>query len=205
MWERLIRLEVPFYHQHYEFTCGPASLMMAMKHFDREMPLSRDLEVDIWREASMVEVYGTSRYGLAYSAAVRGFGAKVFSNLASFGFVDKLEPRVENINRRLLELFFQERRRRCLELGVKEQKAAISTDVLRAELASDSVPLLLTNAIHFSDEDIPHWVVVTGMDDRMAYFNNPLADRANEAFPLGTFNTILGYKGHQCAVSISGR
>ena len=72
---RPIHLKVPFYRQHYDFTCGPASLMMVMKYFDNNLHLSKDLETDIWREDNMVEVYGTSRYGLAYSAAVRGFYA----------------------------------------------------------------------------------------------------------------------------------
>lgn len=30
-------LKVPFYKQHYDFTCGPASLMMAMKYFDEHL------------------------------------------------------------------------------------------------------------------------------------------------------------------------
>ena len=88
-------------------------------------------------------------------------------------------------------------------LGVEEKRTAISATLLREELASGAVPLLLTNARHFSDEDIPHWVVVTGMDAYRAYVNNPLAGRGDQALPLGAFNSILGYKGHQCAVSIS--
>lgn len=86
---------------------------------------------------------------------------------------------------------------------MEEKRTAISATLLREELASGAVPLLLTNARHFSDEDIPHWVVVTGMDAYRAYVNNPLAGRGDQALPLGAFNSILGYKGHQCAVSIS--
>jgi predicted double-glycine peptidase len=71
-----IRLHIPFYRQHYDFTCGPASLMMAMKYLGSNVHLSKDSEIDIRREGNMVEVYGTSRYGMAYSAAIRGFGAR---------------------------------------------------------------------------------------------------------------------------------
>jgi hypothetical protein len=48
-------LEVPFYRQRFEFTCGAACLMMAMKYFDPSLKLTKDLEIDIWREANLVE------------------------------------------------------------------------------------------------------------------------------------------------------
>jgi hypothetical protein len=39
-----MHLNVPFYRQHYDFTCGPASLMMAMKCFDEHLRLTKNLE-----------------------------------------------------------------------------------------------------------------------------------------------------------------
>ena len=85
-----IHLDIPFYRQHYDFTCGPASLMMAMKYLDRDTPLAKDLEIDIWREGNLVAVCGTSRFGLAYSAAVRGFSARVTSNTGGTRFCRKV-------------------------------------------------------------------------------------------------------------------
>ena len=64
-----ISLNIPFYRQHYDFTCGPASLMMAMKYLDNDMRLGKELEIDLWREGNLVAICGTSRYGLAFSAA----------------------------------------------------------------------------------------------------------------------------------------
>ena len=87
-----IHLDIPFYRQHYDFTCGPASLMMAMKYLDNDLRLGKDLEIDLWREGSLMTVYGTSRYGLAYSAMVRGFSASVTSNTGGLDFVDKFDP-----------------------------------------------------------------------------------------------------------------
>jgi len=55
-----IRLNIPFYRQHYDFTCGPASLMMAMKYFDYNLHVVKDVEIDVWREGNMVELYGMS-------------------------------------------------------------------------------------------------------------------------------------------------
>ncbi len=49
-----IQLNIPFYRQHYDFTCGPASLMMAMKYLDKEVRLGKELELDLWREGTLV-------------------------------------------------------------------------------------------------------------------------------------------------------
>jgi predicted double-glycine peptidase len=40
-------LEIPFYRQRFEFTCGEACLMTAMKYFDPSLKLTKDLEIDI--------------------------------------------------------------------------------------------------------------------------------------------------------------
>jgi hypothetical protein len=50
-----VALNVPFYHQQQDFTCGSASLMMAMKYFNPSLEMSVDLEIDIWRESNLVE------------------------------------------------------------------------------------------------------------------------------------------------------
>ena len=84
--------------------------MMAMKYFDKRLPLTKNLEINIWREGNMVEVYGTSRFGLAYSAVVRGFSARVTSNTGRIDFVDRLIPPLENLNTHMLKLHFYERR-----------------------------------------------------------------------------------------------
>ncbi|MDG6925750.1 MAG: peptidase C39 family protein [Nitrososphaerota archaeon] len=197
-----LRLEVPFYRQSFDFTCGPASLMMVMKYLDREMKLSKSLEMDIWREASMVEIYGASRYGLAFSAAIRGFGARVISNLGSYGFVDKLEPRIEGVNRSMMRLFFLERKRRCMELGVEDVKGRIKSTTLFRELTSFRVPLLLMDGQPLIGEDVPHWVVVTGHDRGNFYINNPLSNSADDAIQMDRMEKMIGYKGDECLVSV---
>lgn len=200
-----IRLKVPSFRQHYDFTCGPASLMMAMKYFDGSMGLTKELEMGIWREGNMIEIYGTSRYGLAFSAAIRGFTVMVFSNVEGFGFVDKLTPRVEGLNRKMLRLFFEERRKRCLKLGVRERRVkSITIEILRAALLSNELPLLLTSSRFFGEkDDLPHWIVVTGLTDREILVNNPLGARGSSPFQLTTLRDLIGYKGDQCMVTVT--
>ena len=54
-------LSVPFYKQTTEFTCGPSSLMMAMKSVDPKKKLTRTEEIQIWREATTI--FMTSGHG----------------------------------------------------------------------------------------------------------------------------------------------
>lgn len=200
-----IHLNVPFYRQHYDFTCGPASLMMAMKYFDEHLHLTKDLEVDIWREGNMVEVYGTSRYGLAYSAAFRGFCARVTSNSNRIDFVDRLVPPVKELNTRVLKLHFYERRARCRKLGVEEKQEIITGEAIYNSLLSNHVPLVVTNALFCRGENLPHWIALSGVDDKFVYFNNPLdVNPLKRKLELSALQKVVGYRGSQSMVEIWG-
>ena len=120
--------------------------MMAMKHFDEHLSLTKDLEIDIWREANMVEMYGTSRFGLAYAAAIRGFCAIVTSKSNSIDFVDTVCRSISNLNQQALKLHFYERRARCKKMGVQERHRTITGQVIYDSLLSKHVPLLVTSA-----------------------------------------------------------
>lgn len=206
MKENRTSLFIPLYRQQFDFTCGPASLMMAMKYFQKKLDLTKDLELDIWREATMVEIYGTSRYGLAFSAAIRGFGAKIFANVKEAGFVKKIEPMIGKVDQDQLNFFLQERRDRCANLGVEEEKIEkITEKLLRDTIAAGSVPLLLSNTEFFSAEDIPHWIVITGIDRKYLYINNPDGKKARQRISLGSLYDVIGYKGDQCMVTISNK
>lgn len=169
-----IHLPLPFYRQHYDFTCGPACLMMAMKYLDDTLVLSKDMEIDIWREANLVAVPGTSRYGLAFSAATRGFSARVASNTGGLDYADKFVPPLDDEAMQVLMEQFSERRARCKKLGVHERKEPVTGKILGESLFSNHVPLIVTNASFHSDEDLPHWVAVTGIDDKFCTSTIPL-------------------------------
>jgi predicted double-glycine peptidase len=167
-----IHLDIPFYRQHFDFTCGPACLMMAMKYRDHNLRLGNDLEIDIWREGNLVAVPGTSRFGLAYSAAVRGFSARVTSNTGGLDFVDKIN------------------------LPLNEPDMEILRDMFH-------VPVIVTNTRFFSNEDLPHWIAVTGIDDKFMYFNNPSdANHRKRKTGLPALQEFVGYHGAQSMVEV---
>ena len=198
-----INLKVPFYKQHYDFTCGPASLMMAIKYFDNNLNLGKDLEIDIWREGNLVEVYGTSRYGLAYSAAIRGLNARVTSNTDEIDFVDRFIPPLKDLNMQVLKLHFNERRHRCRKLGVNDRQLAITENIIYDALLSGHIPLVVTNALFCEKENLPHWVVITGIDNRFVYINNPLDTNSRKRkLALSALQKVIGYVGEQSMVEV---
>lgn len=198
-----VHLDIPFYRQHYDFTCGPASLMMAMKYLDNDLHLGMDLEIDLWREGNLVAVLGTSRFGLAFSAAVRGFSARVTSNTGGLDFVDKFDPPLDGPAMEILRGLFYERRARCRKLGVWERQQSITEKTLRESLFSNRIPLIVTNSLFNCMEDLPHWVVVTGIDDKFLYFSSPSDTRPKKRKTgLPTLPEFVGYHGEQSMVEV---
>lgn len=198
-----IHLDLPFYRQHWDYTCGPASLMMAMKYLDDGVHTDRDLEIDIWREATFVAARGTSRYGLAFAAAVRGFSARATSSTGGIDFQERLGSILDAPEMQLLRDQFAERRARCSRLGVRERQETITGDTIRRSLESGHVPVLVTSALFYCDDDLPHWVAVTGMDDAFLFFNNP-----DDVWPrerriaLAELGQFVGYHGDQSMVEV---
>ncbi|MFA4861440.1 peptidase C39 family protein [Methanoregula sp.] len=198
-----IHLDIPFYRQHYDFTCGPASLIMAMKYLDKNLRPGKDLEIEIWREATLGAVCGTSRYGLAYSAATRGFSARVTSNTGGIDFPDWIVPLLNDSETQMLENLFSERRTRCRNLGVRETQETLTDKTISRSLHHNHVPLIVTNSLFYCNEDCPHWIVVSGIDDEFLYFNNPFdAKPKKRKTDLSMLSEFIGYHGDQSMVEV---
>lgn len=198
-----IHLEIPFYRQHWDFTCGPASLMMAMKYLDPETRLGKDLEIAIWREANMVVSRGSGRFGLAYAAAVRGFYCRVTSSSREIDYVGRLASHLDDAEMRLLEEQFSERRARCRERGIRERVTAVTPGAIRGSLLANRVPLLLTSTRWYCGEDLPHWVAVSGIDSARLYYRNPDDPRPRRrAVARPELGQFAGYRGSQAMVEI---
>ncbi|WP_321507242.1 peptidase C39 family protein [uncultured Methanoregula sp.] len=198
-----IHLKIPFYRQHYDFTCGPASLMMAMKYLDENLRLGKGMEIDVWREATLGVVCGTSRYGLAYSAVTRGFSARVTSNTGGIDFARWCLSRLNDPEMQMLTDLFYERRARCRNLGVRERQERITGETISKSLFLNHVPLIITNSLFRSREDLPHWVTVTGIDDRWMYFNDPFDTRPKQSKAgLPALQGFIGYHGDQSMVEV---
>jgi len=200
------KLPIPFYKQASQFTCGPACLMMTMKFFLPSLRLTRGLEFDIWREANLVESYGTSKEGLALGAARRGFDVYTIGRYRPHSFVDAIADKLKSLDYRMLELLYRDTRRKFIALGLRNIDHSVRLTELKDALRKHHVPILLTSTSLFGEkEGLPHWVVLTGYSGNTWLLNNPLARSRNTQINETELENHIGYRGIQCAVLVAGR
>jgi len=53
-----LKFNVPYYAQSSDFSCGPACVLMVMKHFNPNLHLTRALEYEVWRQCNMIGIRG---------------------------------------------------------------------------------------------------------------------------------------------------
>jgi predicted double-glycine peptidase len=197
-------LEIPFYRQRFDFTCGAACLMMAMKYFDPNLKLTKDLEIDIWREANLVEDWSTCGRGLAYSAAKRGFGARIVASVDDIPFKERILRVSPTADPDVLEFFFRDMQRRALALDVKEVRREVTIEEVISALELGEIPIVLVNARFLHREDTPHWVVVRGYSRREVFIHDPLwkvPQRGGVA--ARRFKEMTGYGTGQVMIALS--
>ena len=200
-----LHLRIPFHKQTSQFTCGPASLLMAMKFFQPTLRLTKGLELDIWRESNLVESYGTSKEGLAVAAARRGFSAYTMGISRKHSFIDEISHEIPSVDKGVLEFLYRDIRSKFHAMGLSNVNRPIKLQTLKALLTKSHIPLFLTSTSLFGGkEDLPHWIVLTGYSDNALYVNNPLSKEPNTRVERERLERNLGYRGIQCAVVIRG-
>lgn len=170
--ERLL----PLYAQTTRFTCGPASLMMAMQALDGRAPDRRE-EIALWREATTLITQtgpgGCDPHGLALAARARGFAPRILSS------TDRamLTERVETDDRRELITFVQE------DLQARTAAAGIPFELRRFEVAEiaalldrGGLALLLVSQFPTHGRHTPHWIVAHHHQDGVFLVNDPWPD-----------------------------
>ena len=168
---------VPFYSQTLEFTCGPASLMMAMKALKPKLKLTRQLELRLWREATTIFMTsghgGCTPYGLALSAFHRGLHAELFTPSDTVMFIDSVRNEEKReVIRIVQEDFLQEIHRRGLPL----QERHLSLSEMEQRFHAGAIPVVLISAYRLTGDKSPHWVVVCGFDAKFIYIHEPYVD-----------------------------
>ncbi len=180
---------VPFYEQTLDFTCGASSLMMAMQALSPELSLDRTLELRIWREATTVFMTsghgGCGPFGLALAAHSRGYRAEVYVNDRGVPLVDSVRsPEKKEVMRLVHEDMLAEVER----LGIPVTYEALGLEQLAARFDAGAVPLVLISSYRIYAEKFPHWVVVTGFDERFVYVHDPYVDYDRGETPMDSMN-----------------
>lgn len=206
---------VPYYAQTLDFTCGPAALMMAMKALDDSVELGRHLELRLWRESTTI--YMTSGHGgcgpegLALAAHARGFDVAVYVNQDGPLMLESVRSTEK---REVVTLVHEDFMRDVREAGIPFRREAIGVDDLAAAFADGAIPVVLISLYRFHRKRAPHWVTVTGFDERYVYVNDPwvetktgrtATDCINLPIPRGGFDRMARYgrSGERAVLLIS--
>jgi ribosomal protein S18 acetylase RimI-like enzyme len=170
-------VKVPYYEQTLDFTCGPACLMMAMKALDSKVMLSRQLELQLWRETTTIFMTsghgGCGPYGLALAAYQRGFDLEIFVNEKSIFLVDSVRsPEKKEVMRLVQESFMEQ----LEHLPIEVHHGTLAVDALQEKCEAGGIPVVLISSYRIYGERFPHWIVVTGFDDHYVYSHDPFVD-----------------------------
>jgi len=204
-----LKFSIPYYAQTSEFTCGPACILMVMKHFDPKLKLNRHLEFDVWRQSNMIGIRGSDPYGLSVPLIDAGFEVRLVTRwrrmISEKPWRSRLRAHYSSEEIQLSLFGARENRCRTLKrhLPVLYKRPAV-TDVVRATQEGD-VPVALVHMGVVHHLNIPHWVVVTDADAQNVSFNDPYPPKGKRDLVLShkTFQKILDDIGTRIGVSPS--
>lgn len=176
------RLAVPYYRQTTEFTCGPASLMMAMSALKPDLEKNQALELQLWRESTTIFMTaghgGCGPHGLALAAERRGFDVDMYLSEQDILFIDS----VRNPDKRQIITLVQEdfmRQLRQSSVGIHYRR--LTLDELTEHLDAGRIPLILISTYRINRNKAPHWVVVSAHDSHFIYIHDPDMEEGQHA------------------------
>jgi ribosomal protein S18 acetylase RimI-like enzyme len=169
--------KVPYYQQTLEFTCGPSAILMAMNALDKNVSLDRTEELRLWRESTTIFMTsghgGCGPYGLALATWHRGFDVEVFVNEPGVMFVDSVRSADK---KEVMKLVQEDFVKELSTLPVKIHYGALNVDDLEKHFYAGGIPVVLISSYRIYKEKFPHWVVVTGFDERYIYMHDSFVD-----------------------------
>jgi len=200
----MVSLDVPLYRQTMDFSCGPASLLMAFKHLDPSAPFDQTEEVAVWRDTNMVAIWGSARYGMAHASLLRGFSTEMISDARGLGFAERTRKRRPDIDMGVMGYFFEHSKASARRLGLVERSRTPALADAERALVAGSLPIALVSTALFDEDDIPHWVVISGVTKRRVRINNPLGRRV-ESYPIEDFMRHFGFFGEHTLIVVGKR
>jgi ribosomal protein S18 acetylase RimI-like enzyme len=168
---------IPWLAQTTPFSCGPASLMMAMSAFENQYEPTPLDEIEIWRSATTIYMTsghgGCHPFGLALAAIERGFAAEIWVNQDATLFIEGVRnPQKKRVIDLVHQHFLQQVQQRNVPVHYEEM-----TQVEMVNLFEQGANILILISTYRLDrKKVPHWVVMSGYDDACLYFHDPDLD-----------------------------
>jgi ribosomal protein S18 acetylase RimI-like enzyme len=169
-----ILLDIPYYAQTLDFTCGTASLMMAMKFFKPSLEMTRTLELMLWKESTLIFMSagfgGCSPVGLAAAAGRRGFKVKIMMGSRRTPFLSSVRSQEK---KEVVKIVHEALKQEAKQVGVVEEYRNFNFPDIAEALRRGSVPIVLISTYRLHKDRSPHYVVVTGFDRQHVYYHDP--------------------------------
>jgi len=205
----MTRLNMPYYAQSAEFTCGPACVLMVVKHLEPGRRIDRSLEFEVWRQCNMIGIRGADPYGLSVPLMSAGYEVRLLTQrrqaINAVQWRHRLRRRFSRDEVELSLFGMRQNRARALKLRLRVTlKRPTVSDILQA-LVEGYVPIVLVHMGVVHSLDIPHWVVVTAADHKMVRFNDPYPPRGRKGItlPHSKFQKIIDDIGTRTGFSPS--
>ncbi|MFG1499507.1 GNAT family N-acetyltransferase/peptidase C39 family protein [Halobacteriovorax sp. XZX-3] len=203
---------IPYYQQTTDFTCGPSALMMALRFLRPKIKLNQELELDLWREATTIYMAsghgGCGPHGIALAAANRGLKTEIYINRKSSLFTDTVRDKKK---KQVIELVQSNFEKKLKEVGVKTHFKNYGISKIREIIEGGGLALVLISAYRLTETKVPHWIVITNIDDEFIYFNDPdlkdnqdKVDNINIPVGIDEFEKMAKYGSGQlkCVISL---
>lgn len=165
---------VPWYKQTTDFTCGPASMMMAMAALDPKLKLTQELELDLWREATTIFMTaghgGSHPIGLALAAKARGFKSQVYINKPGPLFVESVRG---NEKKHIVSVVHNQYLHKANKARIPVKFEEITQANIGKWIKRGAMVVILISTYRMDNKRAPHWVTVTAIDDQCLYLHDP--------------------------------
>jgi ribosomal protein S18 acetylase RimI-like enzyme len=165
---------VHWLRQTTPFTCGPASLMMAMHGLNKSYLPSKEEEINLWRQATTIFMTsghgGCHPIGLALAAKQRNFAVEVWLNQTGTLFIDGVRNEEK---KQVVELVDNSFKRQAQEQNIPVHYGNVSQNELINAFKAGAIPLILISTYRMDRKKAPHWVVMSGFDEDCLYMHDP--------------------------------
>jgi ribosomal-protein-alanine acetyltransferase len=184
--------DVPFYAQSTEFTCGPAALLMAMTSLDSSVHPDRREELRIWRESTSIFMTsghgGCGPLGLALAAHRRDFDVRIAVSRDGPLFLNTVRSELKKEVMRVVHADFTDA---VAAAGIPVRHDAPGIGELREAMQQGYRIIILVSSSRLYQERFPHWLVITGIDDRFVYAHDPYIDTDTHKTATDSINIPL--------------
>jgi ubiquinone/menaquinone biosynthesis C-methylase UbiE len=191
--------EIPFYEQTIYETCTAACLLMALVHFKKIPQLSSDMEMKLYKNA----IRFPNRYNVAIAAKEYELRPVIKTNISGvesskwLTMIGYPKNKMEKAKNELASAKNKSKR-----IGIKENLVKnITIKDIENVIGKNGLPLVVVNAKILGHEEVPHMVVITGLDKNNVLLNDPLS-KASTIISKKVFNKAKNFYGDQTLIEL---